>query len=197
LTRTSQIMIGALVAGVLMAVVAAVIVDLATRPQVGAQQGAAAAGAGVFGARGAGGTLPIITYCALAFAVVLLPLSFLVPVLVTDRSRQQMAQGKAPPSLGGGAAGSRTGAGLPATETGMLAALYPANHLIGAALTEGAAFFAAVAYLVERNPLALGVALLLVVVLIARFPTIERVERWIDQQREKLSDDRNRAGSPH
>ena len=58
---------------------------------------------------------------------------------------------------------------------------------------EGVAFFAGVAYFVSKNPIALGLALLLVGALILRFPTIGRVQRWIDQQQEKLILERQSA----
>jgi hypothetical protein len=64
--------------------------------------------------------------------------------------------------------------------------VYQTQLIIGAAQIEGVAFFAGVAYFLSKDPIALGLALLLVGALILRFPTIERVQRWIDQQQEKL-----------
>jgi hypothetical protein len=191
-TRTSQIMVGALVAGVVTTVAAAVLIDLRPRQQAAAQV-EAGPGANNFAAWPPGGTAPIITYCAVAFAVVVLPVSFVVPDLVTRQGRQTIAQGRLHPPLSSGAAGPVAGAPAAATETGMLAALYMPNLIIGAAFHEGLAFFAAVAYMVEKNLIALGLALLLIALLIARFPTAGRVERWIEQQREKLHDEAYRA----
>ena len=70
-----------------------------------------------------------------------------------------------------------------------LCGVYLNQLIIGAAINEGAAFFAGVAYLLERNPIALAVALVLIAGVIARFPTANRVERWIEQQQEKLRED--------
>jgi hypothetical protein len=52
------------------------------------------------------------------------------------------------------------------------------------------AFFAAIAYLLERNPLALGMALILLASLAIRMPTRNRVNAWIDQQQSKLQMER-------
>ncbi len=67
---------------------------------------------------------------------------------------------------------------------------FQTSAIIGAALNEGPAFLAGVAYLIEQNPIALGVMLVLVAAMFVRIPTRDSVERWIEQQEEKL-----RAGS--
>ena len=60
---------------------------------------------------------------------------------------------------------------------------------MGAAIIEGAAFFAATAYLLYGHPIALGVAIVMIGVSLARFPTRARTEHWIEQQQEKLRDE--------
>jgi len=57
---------------------------------------------------------------------------------------------------------------------------------MGAALNEGAAFFAGVAYLIGKDPIALGAGFLLVGALVVRFPTAHRVALWIAKQEEML-----------
>ena len=79
------------------------------------------------------------------------------------------------------------------TDTGRLAVVYSTQLIVGAALNEGAAFFAGVAYLIGKDPIALGVGLFLVGVLIARFPTTDRVARWIARQEEMLLVERQGA----
>jgi hypothetical protein len=54
--------------------------------------------------------------------------------------------------------------------------------IIGMALLEGAAFYQAIAYYVEGQPLALGLGCLLLLGLIVQFPTRSRVERWLENQ---------------
>ena len=60
--------------------------------------------------------------------------------------------------------------------------IYQTQLMLGAVLTEGPAFLALIAYLLEGSPLALGTTLALLVALIARFPTRARLEHWIEQQ---------------
>ena len=52
------------------------------------------------------------------------------------------------------------------------------------------AFFAGIAYMLERNPLALGMALILLAAMAVRFPTRNRVNAWIDQQQSMLQSER-------
>ncbi|MFI5458033.1 MAG: hypothetical protein ACHRXM_21545 [Isosphaerales bacterium] len=194
--RTSQIIVGALIAGVLTFVAIAFMVDLRPNRQAGVQA-EAGANAGVRAGAQFALTDSIITYTAVAFAAVLLPLSFVVPNLVTRQSLRAIAGGLSPFPSPSNPAVPATGPQMPQTETGKLAALYSSNLIIGAALNEGLTFFAAMAYLIEKNPIALGLSLLLIAVLIARFPTAGRVERWIEQQREKLRDAGYRARSSY
>ncbi len=176
-TLQGQIIIGALVTGLVIFLVIVNVIDLGLKPGAGGQ-----------GAVAADSPLPIITYVAVAFAAVVLPMSFVVPALVAKQQRQAIAGGKltagtqvAPtPGNGSNAAGTLL-SGLPAA--------FLTQLVIGAAMDEGAAFFGLVAYLIEKNPIALVVGVVLIVGVIARFPTAGRVERWIEQQREKLRED--------
>lgn len=158
-TRICQIIVGALVSGVVIFLGIAASIDLGIRRPAD----------------------PFITYTAIAFAAVVLPLSIVVPGIIAARGRRAIAAGKStlppPPGIGPDAL---------ATEISQLAAVYQQQLIIGAAMNEGLAFLAAMAYLIEKSPIALGLAILLVLGLMLRFPTRRRVELWIDQQREKL-----------
>ena len=118
----------------------------------------------------------------------MLPMSFVIPLLVAKQQRRAIASGKltadspinATPGKGANGAASSPG-GLPVA--------FLTQLIVGAAMNEGAAFFALVAYLIEKNPIALAVAIVLIAGVIARFPTAGRVERWLEQQREKLRED--------
>jgi hypothetical protein len=78
----------------------------------------------------------------------------------------------------------------PAGYTGKLAPLYQTQLIIGAAILESGAFFAAIAYMVERNPLALATAIVLLGALAARFPTADRINAWLDRQLGLLQEER-------
>jgi hypothetical protein len=70
----------------------------------------------------------------------------------------------------------------PAGDTGRLLPVYTTQLIMGAAINEGMAFFAAIAFMLERHPIALGTAIVLLGGLVARFPTVDRVNAWIDRQ---------------
>lgn len=162
-TRTSQIIVGSLIAGALTFLGIAFFVDLGTTVSV-----------------------PLITYAAVAFTAVLLPVSLLVPGLLAARQRRSIAAG----TWAASQAGNRPIAGISPeaiqTDTGKLAIVYMTQTTVDAAVNSGAANFAAIAYMIEKNPLALLLTLLLVGGIVVRFPTRHRVELWIDEQREKL-----------
>jgi hypothetical protein len=186
-TRNAQIIIGALIAGVLTFVAISCFVDLRPDPQAGAPPVAGANG-NVPAVGRVAPTDPFITYAAVLVAAISLPMSLVLPNLIAARSLREIAQAPSPSPSPGDRAMRATPRGMAQTETGKLASLYLSNLIVGAATNEGAAFFAAVAYLIEKNPIALGTALVLVAVLIARFPTADRVNRWIELHREKLRD---------
>ncbi len=201
MTRTCQIIVGSLVAGVVIFLGIAASIDLGIKrpapPAAGDGQPAErpnkmpeanpGADAGANANRDAGTLLDAIvsgsflTYAAILFAAIALPLSLVLPGIVAAQQRRAVAAGKWPVPPQHGIASQ-----APATETGQLAMVYQAQLIIGAAMIEGAAFFAAIAYFIEKSPLALGLAAVLIMAIVLRFPTQRRVELWIDQQREKL-----------
>ena len=95
---------------------------------------------------------PFLTYTAILFAAIALPLSFVLPGIVATQQRRAVAAGKWPVPPGPGMAPQ-----APATETGQLAVVYQTQLIIGAAMIEGAAFFAAAAYFIEKSLLAPGI----------------------------------------
>jgi hypothetical protein len=182
-TLQGQIIVGALIAGLVTFLVVVIVITMAVQP--GAP---GAVGPGAQPAHAADAPLPIITYLAVAMGAVLLPASFVVPVMVSRAQRRAIAAGKVdimaipnPPP----------GEGLPAVKnpvTGM-PAIFLAQMIIGAAMAEGPGFFALIAYLVEKNPICLAMAVLLIIGVVVRFPTTGRVEAWCEQQREMLRAD--------
>jgi hypothetical protein len=183
--RLGQIITGALVTGVVIFLVIATVVDLGLSPRPGARAG---------GQVGVGGPAPpqqsldvgrLVTWMAVGLAALALPLSFIVPVLITNQYRRSIATGKWDP-----ARVPRFGADAGESDTSKLAGVYMNQLIIGAALDEGAAFFAGVAYMLGKDPIALGVAIVLLCAIIARFPTTQRVATWIDRQLEMLFSER-------
>ncbi len=183
ITRMTQIIMGALIGGVTIFLV--IVVFLVHFAGLGAPAGGAAApgqGAGANPAAGAQ-SMPLLTYMAAGMAVMLLPLSFILPGYVAAQSLRSGAvrapDGGSSPAANSAASSGQGQAATPATA-------FQTSAIIGGALTEAPAFFAGIAYLIEQNPIALGVMVVLLAVMVARFPTRDRVERWIALAEEKL-----------
>jgi hypothetical protein len=192
MTRTLQIIAGALIVGVVLFLgVATVMGPLVPAARAGAAPGrGAGANAAPQPATDSMDIGDIITWVAVLLAAIILPLSFVVPRYVASGIRRNIAAGKwTPPVAPNDPRGSISREALQ-SDTGKLAFAYQTPFIIGAALNEGVAFFAAVAYMVGGNPIALGLALLLLGALILRFPTRPRVASWIERQQELLAQDR-------
>ena len=114
--------------------------------------------------------LPVITVLALLMAATLVPLSVALSGIMTDSLRKKRA-----------AAASKDKEDVPALMT-----IFQTKTIIAAALTEAPAFFAAIAYLIEGNPMALALAGLLTAIVAMRFPVRPRVEHWLEGQIERL-----------
>lgn len=133
----------------------------------------------------AGGDETLLTYLACGMAVASVIAWLLIPPLVTATFRRKIAAGTWPPP--GQAANLHA---APLNDAGKLCAAYTIRTIIAIAILEGAAFFLVTAYQIERNPLALGVAGLLIVMIALHMPTRSRVATWVDGQLQRLNDDR-------
>lgn len=107
---------------------------------------------------------PLITYVALGVAGVGCVLSIVVPNLLAANIVQQAAL----KSRG-------EGEGI---EHGLMMA-YQTTLIIGLALCEGPGLFCLIAYFIERNYLAFIGAGLALLIMLARFPTEDRVRDWV------------------
>jgi hypothetical protein len=186
-TRTNQILVGSLITGVV-AFLGIVVMLGALKIQQAAFRPGANGNAPAPAPFQPG--IPILTYLAAGFAAVLLLLSFVLPSALTTRGRRALVAGTSDPNSPAGSVAPQGGPQSEQSEFGKLITLYSSQLIIGAAMLEGSAFFATVAYLVENNPIALGTALILLAALVARFPNAGWTERWITQQQERLRDER-------
>ncbi|NLF68158.1 MAG: hypothetical protein GX575_03785 [Candidatus Anammoximicrobium sp.] len=158
--RTSQIIVAALSMGVVTYAVAVVFLISGDPPLKG----------------------NLLTLLAIVFAGIVYVLGLVIPHFVAAAQRQKIA------------AGDRTCSPdqrpVPDSDAGQLALSYLTKTLVGAALFEGGCFFALTAYLLEARVLSLGVAAVLLLCLLAQFPTQARVEAWIAEQRRRVEDER-------
>jgi hypothetical protein len=195
-TRVLQIIAGSLIAGpvIFLAIVVAIgPIGALARPAAAAAGPGAGANAAPQPAVGSIELTDILTWTAIASAAIGLPLSFLVPSQIAGGIRRGIAAEKwTPPVAPSGQRGPFSRDAMQ-SDTGKLAFAYQTQFIIGAAITEGLAFFAIVTYMLGRNPIALGLALLLIGALIVRFPTRLRLASWIERQQELLVQDRQAA----
>jgi hypothetical protein len=127
------------------------------------------------------GALPVVSIVAAAVLVIQAPLSFVLPNLMTLSALRRILAGTWQPAPG-------TPLTLYATGGAKLMAVRQGTLIVGLALLEGVAFLGGIAYLVEGQPLALGVVGVALVLMLGRFPTEGRVRSWLKQQADALTD---------
>ncbi len=176
--RASQIIAGALTAGPLIFLAIAAFIG----PLVGRHAGAGPANA------------PPDTFAFILNSVVLasgllaVSMSFILPGIVSANGRKAaIKQGRLPGSTGATGKGAKLQT-LDEAQS-ILLPIFPTQLIVGAATLEGAAFLAAAVFILIGGLIAPATAIVLLVVLAARFPTEPRAQTWLDQQREKLRDE--------
>jgi hypothetical protein len=124
--------------------------------------------------------LPLITLIGLGFAGAVLVAREIVVRTITASGRRTILRGDS---------GQRStdSSGSAAQQ---LVALYQTRMMVGAACTEGPAFFLLIAYMLERSPWALGAALLLIIGVAAHFPTQQRVTAFVQRQLSLMEEER-------
>lgn len=129
-------------------------------------------------ARAAPPDKPILTYTSIGMAVAVIAAWLIVPNVVTAGMRRSIIGGK---SDDWGLVKN-----LPnAAELGdvvPLAVAYQTRTIVAAALLEGAAFFATIAYMIERQPIALVVAIVFALLILSQIPTLSRFESWLETE---------------
>lgn len=123
---------------------------------------------------------PIMTYIALLFAVIVLVNSFVLCKLMTSNGRLRIIKSTK----------SIPGTDTVHDETSDLYALYQTRMIVTAAPREGGTFFLLIAYMLEGNSWSLIGAVVMVAVLASMFPTFTRVDRWVQEQKELLQQER-------
>ena len=169
--RTSQIIVGAMVAGLLVFLVVVLVVI---------QQGFA----------GVPERAPILTYLAIAYVLSAVLARLIVPNLIVGRARRNIIQGtwQVPLPDPQQSRYSKTMQAQSARfieqtgDAGQLSVVFQTRTIVAGALLEGAAFFALISYMLGRSPLALILAVFLILGVAAHFPTRSGVIHWIDEQ---------------
>ncbi len=122
-----------------------------------------------------------IRYLLLGIAGMMLLAGLVVPGIVVSARRRQMA---------GQTESAR------AEEMDQLFGLFQVKTVVGAALTEGAAFLAIITYLLYGEVAALIAAGVFAALLLLLVPTWSRIERWLEDQMRRLAEERQTGTSP-
>jgi hypothetical protein len=141
-----------------------------------------------WGQKPAADRTPVMTYLALGFAAVMIVIHVVVPYRLATNARRARARQVVRFDERGTSAD-----GLDSESVDLLG-IYQDQLVMRAALIEGPAFFLLLAYMVEGQLIALLVAGLLLLRQLSMIPSQTRVERWLDEQRELLAEDRQSLG---
>jgi hypothetical protein len=106
----------------------------------------------------------LITYIAIGYSVLTVIGSVVVPGVLSRSMQQSMSPQNTCPQIG------------PLTQR------YQTLLIIRAAIIEGAAFFCLVAYMIERQAIALIAAAILLLLLGALIPTMSRLESFVENE---------------
>jgi F0F1-type ATP synthase membrane subunit c/vacuolar-type H+-ATPase subunit K len=165
-TRTLQVIVAAICMGVVMFLGIALLVVLSAN---GAAQ-----------ANPAAQPLPVsLTLIAAIVVVVGLFAGVIAKWAVTKRAQRQLVADRSASSLG---------------DRKSLLKLLVTRTIIGAALTEGVALLAIIAYMIEKSPISLGLSVFLLLVIASHFPTRSRVVSWVEREVEGLEMARGMGG---
>jgi hypothetical protein len=118
-----------------------------------------------------------LTPISAVFCLVVGVLQFVVPEIICSVQRKVLA---ATPS---------------GTDAVPLLILYRRRLITGAALCESGAFFAGMAFMLEGKAVILIAVASLLVLILARWPTEDRVRSWMVAQFEKIAEMRNNTGA--
>ncbi|AMV40399.1 hypothetical protein [Planctomyces sp. SH-PL62] len=174
-TRTAQIIIAALVMGVVMFWA---IITLVLPAGVGPQPAPGAAGPDILG-------LPILTALAVGFGAVSVVMSLALPRVMVDGALRGIAKGLSPDSTTDAPPGAKQI--YPAGDVEKLLPVYISQLIVASALNEGAAFFAGIAYMMEHHAASILVAGVLLALMLTRFPTADRIQIWLEAQLQNLA----------
>jgi hypothetical protein len=131
---------------------------------------------------------PVVSIMAIGCFVVAVALRFVVPGVMVGAFRRQLAKGTWPP------ASATMPPGL--TDQDKLLGLYQTQMVVGAALLEGTGFFGCIAYLLQGWATSAAIAGASVLIMLATFPTTQRVRNWLESQLPLLEADRRGLAEP-
>jgi hypothetical protein len=125
------------------------------------------------------GQLPILSFVAMAVFATNFVLFSILPGLITRQGVQNVIAGKWQQQ-------SRNFPRPPTTIAEYLQALQQTTMIVGLALLEGAGFMAGIAYMLEGRLFALSIAIVILLIMLIRFPTLQRARDWMARCAEQI-----------
>ncbi len=127
----------------------------------------------------------IISLMSVVLAAIMIVLAFVVPNTIAVNMRRQVAKGKFP----------NVGPDSPPLKDApsALRMIHQLRMIVGLAMLEGAAFLCVIAFLLEGRLPPLIAAGTLILLMVARIPTRERIDRFVEDQQAKILEDRQGA----
>lgn len=169
IVRQLQIIVGALTAGCVTFLIIALLVT---------------------GGKAVEGETPMVTCVAVAFAVMALITRMVVAGIMVSHGRRTILQTSRRSPQDQGLQPADANSPKRTADARKLFPLLINSTIVSAALLEGAAFFALIAYILEQSPLSLIVAIVLIVGLAFYMPTRSRAVHWIEDQLRLLQEER-------
>ena len=124
---------------------------------------------------------PILTYLAIGLTLIQLIARKLILKVTLEKTLRALAQGTTP-SISPKATPFSAKFLQENKEFGVLYVAFVKRTILGAALIEGPAFFSVAVYLIERNPVALVLAVLLALRVTYQMPSASKMKTWLRTQ---------------
>lgn len=126
--------------------------------------------------------VPVLTYVACLNGVMMIVARLILPSMIASSSRRKIARGE-----------ETLGASRPATvpgDAGKLLEIFQVQLIVGTALLDAAAFLFLIGYILEGQVVDVAGAIVFLLGILWQFPSVDGVERWIEEQRELLEQER-------
>lgn len=144
----------------------------------------------------------VLTSIAIIWPVAAILLAILWPSMIRQKALRQIADGTWSALSSGfparGSFATRRPAELDrlefATDESKLLAVRQQTWILRIATLEGAVFLCLIAYMIERHPAILAVAVVLVIGMALSFPTESRVRQWLTDSSRRIDDLRALSG---
>ncbi len=132
----------------------------------------------------------MISLVMAGFALASIPTRLLVPGLVVNTNCRKIAQGTWV------SVQRQPNAPLPETDEGKLLQVYLSKTIIGAAILEGGAFANLVAFMLEGQIYSIVLAVLLLLGILAAFPTRTGLTEWVESHLRRVQEFRSTKRLP-